>query len=68
MDKCLKYQNNGYFDAYLEKRREKKRIKDNPCFLAFVSKFKRENSKEHGRIRIGHHKYPPHSIHLHILI
>jgi hypothetical protein len=42
IDKCPKYQNNGYFDALLEKRREKKRIKYSPCFLTFVSKFKRE--------------------------
>jgi hypothetical protein len=29
-------------DARLKKRREKKRIKHSPCFLTFVSKFKRE--------------------------
>jgi hypothetical protein len=38
MDKCLKYQNNGYFDARLEKKRRK----DSTYFLTFVSKFKRE--------------------------
>jgi hypothetical protein len=41
IDKCPKYQNNGYFDARLEKK-EEKRIKDSLCFLTFVSKFKRE--------------------------
>jgi hypothetical protein len=42
MDKCPKYQNNGYFDVRLEKRREKKRRTNSPRFLTFVSKFNRE--------------------------
>jgi hypothetical protein len=39
IDKCLKFQNNGYFDARLKERNKKK---DSPCSLTFISKFKRE--------------------------
>jgi hypothetical protein len=39
MDKCSKYQNNGYFDARLKKKK-KREEKDSPCFLAIISKFK----------------------------
>jgi hypothetical protein len=33
MDKCLKYQNNGYFDARLKKRRRKEKKKIAHVFL-----------------------------------
>jgi hypothetical protein len=40
MDKCLKYQTNGYFDSRLKKKKKKREEKDSPCFLAIISKFK----------------------------
>jgi hypothetical protein len=47
--------------------RKKEKIKH--VFLhLFPSSRERENFKEHSRIRISHHKYPPHFVHLHILI
>jgi hypothetical protein len=40
MDKCPKYQNNGYFDACLKKKKKKRQEKDSSCFLAIIFKFK----------------------------
>jgi hypothetical protein len=69
MDKCPKYQNNRYFDARLKRRRRKEKKKIAHVFLQlFLSSNERYIFKEQYRIRISHHKYPTHSIHMHILI
>jgi hypothetical protein len=68
MDKCPKYQNNRYFDACLKK--EEKRKEEKIAHFSYIcfQVQERENFKEHSKIRISHHQYPPHCVHLHILI
>jgi hypothetical protein len=62
MDKCPNYQNNGYLDAHLKKKREMNKIAH--VFLQSYFQISKERYvfKEHSRIRLAtkyiHHIHP----------